>query len=54
MQICAYPVVPEGPETPKLNASVVESNAKPVTVEFESTEKTWFWFSKGERAKFEV
>ena len=55
MQICEYPIVPEVPETLKLNESVVESNVKPVTVEFESTEKTfWFWFCRGVKAKFAV
>jgi hypothetical protein len=41
MHIWEYPVVPEGPETPKLNESVDESNAKLETVEFETTEKTF-------------
>jgi hypothetical protein len=39
MQTWAYPIVPEGPETVKLNASVVESKAKLVSVEFEVMEK---------------
>ena len=41
MQTSVYPVVPAGPETPKLNAFVVESNAKLVSVELEVTEKTF-------------
>ena len=48
-------MVPDWPETPKLNESVLELNDKLVTVEFEITEKTfWFWFSRGVSAKFEV
>ena len=43
MQTSVNPVVPEGPDTPKLNSFVVESNAKLVRVEFEVTEKM-FWF----------
>ncbi len=55
MHIWANPVVPVVPLTPKLNESLVESKAKLVTVEFESTENTlWFWFTKGVRAKLEV
>jgi hypothetical protein len=41
MQTSVNPVVPEGPETPKLSSSVVESNVKLVSVEFEVTEKTF-------------
>ena len=41
MQTSSNPVVPEGPETPKLNSFVVESNVKLVSVEFEVTEKTF-------------
>lgn len=48
-------MVPEVPVTLKLNESALESKAKLVTVEFEITLKTfWFWLARGERAKLEV
>jgi len=52
MQTWVIPVVPEGPETPKLNSFVVESKVRLVRVEFEVTEKTFrFWLLKGTTAK---
>lgn len=50
MQTSVNPVVPEGPETPKLNSFVVESKVRLVSVEFDVTENR-FWLLYGVIAK---